>query len=389
MARKGGKDRGILFKEGKWWVRLFVNGREKWYRAENKTQAKVLYGRLKAEIREGKYFPEKFNKPKDITLQAWTNRYLEGSTNIGIGNERRYGRFWTHLWGKRLLTQITIEDCRQVQAKLRAKGRWKPATINRYFAFLRRALMVAVKEGKLAQNPVSAVKFFPEPETVRFYSDEELIHLHGLIPKDDWKIVAFALETGLRKEEQFQLRWDHINFESRTLTIPLPKGGRTHHVPLTEEAISILRSLNSFLRSPFVFAGLKNPLKPMYGRAFIKRAFEPALRRAGIQHASWHTLRHTIASRLVMAGVPLRTVQEILGHRDIRTTLKYAHLAPAHLMEAVQKGSLAHLGIGTGSKTGSEERGLSEEFSQPIDILARPEGVEPPTVGSEVRCSIH
>jgi len=119
--------------------------------------------------------------------------------------------------------------------------------------------MVAVKEGKLAQNPVSAVKFFPEPETVRFYSDEELIHLHGLIPKDDWKIVAFALETGLRKEEQFQLRWDHISFESRTLTIPLPKGGRTHHVPLTEEAISILRSLNSFLRSPFVFAGLKNP----------------------------------------------------------------------------------------------------------------------------------
>jgi len=389
MARLGGKNRGIALKNGVWWVRIYVNGREKWFRADNKTQAKILYGRLKADIREGKYFPEKFNPPQAITLKAWIARHLAGSTNRNLINERRHGRFWTHLWGKRKLTQISIEECRQIQAKLLAKGRWKPATINRYFAFLRHALMVAVKEGKLAQNPVSAVKFFPEPETVRFYSDAELIHLHGLIPKDDWKIVAFALETGLRKEEQFQLRWDHISFESRTLTIPLPKGGRTHHVPLTEEAISILRSLNSFLRSPFVFAGLKNPLKPMDGRAFIKRAFEPALRRAGIPNASWHTLRHTIASRLVMAGVPLRTVQEILGHRDIRTTLKYAHLAPAHLMEAVQKGSLAHLGIGTGSKTGSENRGLSEEFSQPIDILARPEGVEPPTVGSEVRCSIH
>ena len=76
MARKEGKDRGVVLKEGKWWVRLFVNGREKWYRAENKTQAKVLYGRIKGDIREGKYFPEKFGQPKDITLRAWIIRYL-------------------------------------------------------------------------------------------------------------------------------------------------------------------------------------------------------------------------------------------------------------------------------------------------------------------------
>ena len=292
----------------------------------------------------------------------------------------------------RLLQQIKIEDCQLIQAKLKAKGeaklkgkgRWKPATINRYFAFLRHVLMIAVKGEKLRRNPVSSVKFFPEPETIRFYSDEEIIHLHKLIPKDDWKIVAFALEEGLRKEEQFQLRWDRISFESKTLTIPLPKGGRTRHVPLTEEAISILRSLDSFLRSPFVFAGLKNPLKPMDGRAFIRRAFEPALKRAGIQLASWHTLRHTTCSRLVMAGVPLRTVQEILGHRDIRTTLKYAHLAPSHIKEAIQQGSLSNLGIGTGSKTGSEAPSLSQVTSQLVDILARPEGVEPPTARSVV-----
>ncbi len=108
MARKHGKDRGITFKDGKWWVRLSVHGREKMFRVENRTQGKALYGRLKADIREGKYFPEKFDKPKDISLRAWIDRYLEGSTNRNLVNEIRHGRFWKLLLGKRTLKQITI-----------------------------------------------------------------------------------------------------------------------------------------------------------------------------------------------------------------------------------------------------------------------------------------
>jgi len=206
---------------------------------------------------------------------------------------------------------------------------------------------------------------------------------------DNWKVVAFAVETGLRREEQFSLRWNCILFDAKTLTIPLPKGGKTRHVPLTENALEILRSLSSFLKSPYVFAGLKEPLRPMDSRAFMRRAFEPALRKTGIQDASWHTLRHTTASRLAMAGVPIRTIQEILGHRDIGTTLKYMHLAPGHIKEAIQKGSLANLGLGTGSKTGSDRSEGNEDHSQVVDILARPTGLEPVTLGSEDRCSIH
>ncbi|MDT7042929.1 tyrosine-type recombinase/integrase [Candidatus Nitronereus thalassa] len=371
MARLGGKDRGIVFKDGKWWVRLFINGREKWFRAENKTQAKALYGRLRADIREGKYFPEKFDKQKDISLRAWIDRYLEGSTNRNLVNEKRHGRFWKLLLGKRTLGQITIEDCRRTQAKIRAKGKWKPATINRYMAFLRRVLMVALKEGKISQNPVSSVKFFPEAEKVRFLTDEELLNLRKHLAEEEWKLVAFAVETGIRREEQFHLRWNHISFEAQTLTIPLPKGGRTRHVPLSTQALEILRSLDSILNSPFVFAGIKDPLQPMDSRAFMRRAFEPALRKAAIQGASWHTLRHTTASRLAMAGVPIRTIQEILGHRDIGTTLKYTHLAPSHLKEAIQLGSLANLESRTGSKTGSEGLQSRKDASQVVDLMAR------------------
>ena len=376
MARKDGRDRGILEKpvgSGKWWVRLSVNGRERMFRATNKTQAKALYGRLKADIREGKYFPEQFQKTKAVTLRMAITRHLAGSTNRSLDAEKLFGKFWIAMWGNRLLTDISAGDCRQAQSQLKADGRWKPATINRYFAFLRHVLMLAVKDGQLPRNPVSSVKFFPEAHRVRFFTDEELRSLHGLIDPENWKVVAFALETGLRRAEQFQLRWEHISFDSHMLTIPLPKGGKTRHVPLSHEAVKTLRTLDTFLKSPWVFAGIRKPLQPMDSRAFLRRVYEPALRKAGIQDASWHTLRHTTASRLVMAGVPLPTVKEILGHRDLQTTLRYAHLSPGHIQTAIEKGSLAHLRFGTGSKTGSALKMEESGRTQVVDTIGAPD----------------
>jgi integrase len=157
---------------------------------------------------------------------------------------------------------------------------------------------------------------------------------------EDWNLVAFAIETGLRQGEQFGLRWEWVDLENGVLTVPMLKGGKTRHVPLSVGAQQILRSLDSFLSSPFVFSGLRGTDRPLDARAFERRAYEPALRRAGITGACWHTLRHTAASRRIMAGVDLVTVQKILGHKDIETTLRYAHLAPDHLKDGVNKGSL-------------------------------------------------
>ena len=402
MARKGGQDRGITQRKDRkgWWVRLYINGRERWYRCDNKSQAKALYGRLKADIREGTFFPEKFAPRKDITLRAWILRCLDGSTNLNIEGERRYGRRWSLLLGKRMLDDISREDCRQVQAKMRAKlkprpanapkefqpkRRWSDATINRHFSFLRHVLMLAVKDSKLTQNPVSGLKFFPEVKRTRFLSEDELARLRGVMQQGDWELVAFAIETGLRRGEQFRLRWDQVDLGNGVLTLPLPKGGKTRHVPLSEEARAILRSFGSFLRSAWVFPGLKDVTQPMDSRAFLRRSFEPGLRKAGIVGVCWHSLRHTAASRRVMAGVDLVSVKEILGHRDIQTTLRYAHLAPGHLRDAVNRGSLS----GTVTKTVTSLERKREEKIQPVDYMVRPEGLEPPTPGSEVRCSIH
>ena len=118
MARKHGRDRGITQRKGRegWWVRLYANGRQQWFKCDTKSQAKALYGRLKADIREGTFFPEKFAPRKDITLRSWILRCIEGSTNRGIENERRYGRRWMLLLGNRLLQHIAsmISDvCRR------------------------------------------------------------------------------------------------------------------------------------------------------------------------------------------------------------------------------------------------------------------------------------
>jgi integrase len=343
MARMGGRDRGITQRKSRvgWWVRVYINGRQRWFKCDTKSQAKALYGRLKADAREGKYFPEKFAVPKDITLRAWASRYLEGSSNRGIVNERRYGRRWSLLLGNRLISQITTEDLRRIQAKMKARRQWSDGTINRHFAFLRHVLMVAVKDGKLARNPVSGIKFLPEERRTRFLTDGELTQLEKIMPVQDWKLVAFAIETGLRREEQFRLRWDQIDLETGVVTIPLPKGGKTRHVPLSDGAQAILRSLDSFMRSPWVFHSPKNPLHSWNPQSFVNHVFSPFLQKAGIQGACWHTLRHTAASRRIMAGVDLVSVKEILGHRDIQTTLRYAHLAPGHLREAVNRGTLS------------------------------------------------
>jgi integrase len=244
--------------------------------------------------------------------------------------------------------------------------------------------MLAVKDGKLIQNPASGLKFFPEVKKTRFLSGDELERLHGVMSKKDWKLVALAIETGLRRGEQFRLRWDQVDLQNGVLTLPLPKGGKTRHVPLSEEAKLILRSFDSFLRSAWVFPGLKDTTQPMDSRAFLRRSFEPYLQRARITGACWHTLRHTAASRRVMAGVDLVSVKEILGHRDIQTTLRYSHLAPGHLRDAVNRGSLS----GTVTKTVTNEDVEEEGLMQAVDSMVRPEGIEPPTPGSEVRCSI-
>ncbi len=90
-----------------------------------------------------------------------------------------------------------------------------------------------MKDGYLDRNPVAGVKFFPEAVKTRFLAEEEIIlKLRQLMKPRDWEMAAFAIETGLRRSEQFGLRWAQIDLENRVLALPMPKGSRSRYVPI-------------------------------------------------------------------------------------------------------------------------------------------------------------
>jgi integrase len=108
------------------------------------------------------------------------------------------------------------------------------------------------------------------------------------------------------------------------------KSGKRREIPINEAVRQTLQGLVRHLESPYVFTDVK-------GKRFqdVQRAFHSACRRAGITDFTFHDLRHTFASHLVMAGVDLTTVKELLGHKSLSMTLRYAHLAPSHKVKAV------------------------------------------------------
>ncbi|HSQ01143.1 MAG TPA: site-specific integrase [Candidatus Dormibacteraeota bacterium] len=161
--------------------------------------------------------------------------------------------------------------------------------------------------------------------------------------------------TRLRQSEQFGLRWENVDFQTGIITVPRSKHGEKRHVPMNDTAREILRSLPSRMKSAYVFPSAtgETPIDPCN---FIARVFRKALNKAGVEDFRWHDLRHTFASRLVTAGVDLRTVQELLGHKTIMMTLRYSHLSPAHQLEAVQRLNPKPTGTTTGTEQPTKTR---------------------------------
>ena len=147
-------------------------------------------------------------------------------------------------------------------------------------------------------------------------------------------MVLVSLNTGMRRGELFDLKWSAVNFSTNTITAAgdTTKTSDTRHIPMNKETVSILeRWKKQAGKSRYVFPSQEG------GRLEdVKSAWLRLLERAKIKDFRWHDMRHDFASRLVMAGVPLNTVRELLGHSDIKMTLRYAHLAPGTKAAAVE-----------------------------------------------------
>ena len=323
-----------------WWVLYYDQyGKRHREKVGPKGLAITAYQKRKTEIREGKFLPDKVNERRRAVLfEDMLTSYLEEYSKV---NKRSYKtdlsmaiRLRRELSGK-TLEEITAQDVERLRAKCRTE--LAPATVNLHLALLKHVFTKAIEWGKTEKNPAQSIKFFRANNArTRYLTEEEEERLRAVFPSEHWGKVEVALNTGIRREEQFSLQWANLNFQTGVLTIPRSKHGESRYVPMNDRVVEVLRSLPSRMKSGYVFPS-ETGETPLNANNFINRVWNPVRAKAGLADLHWHDLRHTFASRLVMAGVDLRTVQELMGHKTITMTLRYSHLSPTHQKEAVQR----------------------------------------------------
>ncbi|MEW8645224.1 MAG: site-specific integrase [Candidatus Thiodiazotropha endolucinida] len=241
-------------------------------------------------------------------------------------------------------------------------------TINRDLASLRSCMAKAVEWDVISQHPLEKVKLLEEDNhpVVRYLSPDEEARLRKALADRDAEIAAarksanqwrkergrdllpeietdhltpmviLSLNTGMRRGEVFHLRWEDVDLVKATLTIhgKKAKSKKTRHIPLNIEAVTGLKKWKKQQGKDrgFVFPGKDD--RPFDN---CNKAWKALLKKAEIEGFRWHDMRHHFASQLVMADVNLNTVRELLGHADLKMTLRYAHLAPEHKAAAVAK----------------------------------------------------
>lgn len=292
----------------------------------------------KAQIAEGKFEIAQTKKP--VTFDKFMERYLEYSKTNKKSCERDItsSKVLLKFFGAKTLGQITIwlvEKYKSERQKENTRYGRPPAkaTINRELACLKNMFTKAIEWGLLSSNPVKKVKLFVErPNKLRVLSDYEFQNLYNASSNFLKPILILAVNTGMRRGEILNLKWEDINFNEGYITVRESKNNDSRMIPLNKVLIETLKSVRNHSTTERLFAHSNgDPVKS------FKKAFWAALRRSGIEKCRFHDLRHTFASRLVMAGVDIVTVQELMGHRDITMTKRYSHPTPEHKKQAVER----------------------------------------------------
>jgi site-specific recombinase XerD len=333
--------RGVYEKlpgSGIWWIRYAdAMGRIRREKAGTKSSALTLYRKRKTEALQGKKLPESLRSPMVSFAEIAHDALVYSKTHKRTYEDDlfRMPRLLA-AFRERAADSITPHDLEHHLAQATEESDWAPATVNRYRALVSLIFRLGIENGKVKENPARLVKPRQVNNTrVRWLAPEEEIRLRAAIEAtcpEHKPELDLALNTGLRLGELYGLTWENANESRQVLTIPRSKNGETRHVPLNSTALAALVELRK--RGDGTGPVIRNLQgEPLAGPRYW---FEPAIQKAKIRAFSWHCLRHTFASRLVMAGVDLRTVQELLGHKSISMTVRYSHLTPKHTLAAVE-----------------------------------------------------
>ena len=347
------KHKGVFEKvkgSGIWWIR-YTNETGKRVTAKVGTfsTAAKVYDQRTTEIRLGILLPvsqRRGTKFSELVTDAikFSEKHHRATKDFKQRVELALPAF-----GDRIAESITTRELQDWVDEMAEKREWTGGTQNRFKSSLSTVFREGMRAGKVSVNPARLIRRSKESlGRVRFLSYEEearlrkviALNLPGRINDEGESAFAqldVALHTGMRKSEQFTATWDQVDLEKGYIYLSMTKNGSDRFVTLNSAAVQVLKSLQKRHKQ----LGLPSDSTLFHSKrdGLIKNPrkwFATALEQAKIKGVTWHTLRHTFASRLVMAGVDLKTVQELMGHKTIAMTARYAHLAPTHKLQALE-----------------------------------------------------
>lgn len=277
---------------------------------------------------------------REIALQ-WLELEVKNNNKPSEYRNRKCVLLQTILpfFGNKIIDTITLQDIEQFKTKLLKERKVLNKTVNNYLSILRICLKWAV-EKEVIKNlprikplkvpPLNKFDFLTETETLKL-----LEHASG-----KWRdMILLAVRTGLRFGELIALKWEDINFKAKTLTVSRnivhsiegsPKNNRIRTIPLNKDVIEML--INKTNDKEYIFYNDEGePLHYTYCRKKLHRF----CKLAGIRIINWHALRHTFASHLASKGVSVFAIKELLGHSDIKMTMRYSHVNLPVLRNAI------------------------------------------------------
>jgi len=318
-----------------WAIDFYVDGkRHRKTIGPDKAEAERVLRETERELREKK-FPalEGWERPR---RKVYISEILDDFWEYSKVNKRSAERdavclrHFRQFFGNLSVNRVVPSQVERYKAIRREKV--KSGTVNRELTCLKTVFNLAIKNGKALTNPVRQVKMLLNPaKRIRFLTQGETRLLLRACDDRLRPLVILALQTGMRRGEILNLRWRDIDFDNRLLWIGETKTGEGRYIPMDETVVKMLSERQDKIPDKLLFA------KNEYPRWIVRRWFNRAVKKSAITVCTFHTLRHTFASHLVMAGVDLVTVGELLGHKNYTTTLRYAHLAPEHKRGAMLK----------------------------------------------------
>lgn len=247
-------------------------------------------------------------------------------------------------YGHLRLDEITTKIVAEHTSELFDNGRRKPRTVNTIIETLAAQLSVAVQWGLIDHRPKMARLRVPKTERVFLDFDEADRLIEAAKPEPEaHALILLALRAGLRIGELLALRWQDLDLIKQVLTVNrslagkvvgATKNGKSRDIPLSDDVVEVLQAqrLRTALLGEYVFS-IGRDKSSAYGT--VSRLLRRLCRAAGVREVTWHSLRHSFASHLIMLNVPVKAVQELLGHSNIEVTMIYAHLLPGTTATAV------------------------------------------------------